>query len=107
MVPNLGTVGCRVSANAAPRVASARRRLAGPDRSPIRLHPPEPLVALVLPIPATPIRQKVHLGKIFHHLVPELHCGIDADRRSMLGTERLTVHPVGQDGLPMEGTPSV
>src|SRR5262245_60153774 len=70
-------------------------------------YPSEPLVALVLPVPAIPLRTEVYLGEILHHLVSELHRGVYADRRSVVGAQRLAVHAIRQNGLRVESALSV
>src|SRR6266508_2833744 len=65
-------------------------------------HPREPLVPLVLPVPAGTHREEAHLGEVLHHLVAELHGGVEAQRRAVLDVERLAVHAVGEDRLRVE-----
>src|SRR3954468_4831296 len=59
----------------------------------------EPLVALVLPVPAGGGGQEVHVGQVLHHLVAELDGGVEAQRRALPGAERASIHAVSEDRL--------
>src|SRR5208282_5948128 len=91
-----------------PRRCSSPRRLVHSRIHAVHdSHSCEPFEAFVFPVTTRFVWREDNFGQILYALVAELNRGIETKGSSVIGSKRMSIHPVGEHGLRMQSARQV